>query len=382
MIRNATHQFDYILVGGGLQSGLLALALLHHQPGVKILLVERGVSLGGNHTWSFHDADVPQTAAKWVATISATRWGAYRVRFPGLDRVVSSRYASISSEQFSEAVRLEMEAGYGNRILLRCNAVEVAPHHVVLDDGARYSARLVVDCRGPRHYPGGEGGVQKFVGFEVEFENAWPDNLPVLMDGCVNQDDGFRFMYVLPFTRRRVLLEDTCFSNHADLDRDASLAAVSEYIARTTDSNWRIVREEQGRLPMPFAQGGFPEASLPLRGGYAGGWFHAATGYSFPLAVRFADAVARVDAAEAEEAVADLARRNQFQSGFGRFLNHLMFRLTPAESRWEIFRRLYRSLPESVLSRFYAHEFTRWDACRLLVGKPPSGLLRSLLSLR
>ena len=45
--------FDHVLVGGGLQGCLLAHAIAHHRPEARVLLVERGNDLCGNHTWSF-----------------------------------------------------------------------------------------------------------------------------------------------------------------------------------------------------------------------------------------------------------------------------------------------------------------------------------------
>ena len=45
-------KFDFILVGGGLQSGLIALALAHEQPDKKCLIVGREPQLGGNHVGS------------------------------------------------------------------------------------------------------------------------------------------------------------------------------------------------------------------------------------------------------------------------------------------------------------------------------------------
>ncbi len=41
---------DYILVGGGLQSGLMALAISHHQPQASWILIEQQEKLAGNHT--------------------------------------------------------------------------------------------------------------------------------------------------------------------------------------------------------------------------------------------------------------------------------------------------------------------------------------------
>jgi lycopene beta-cyclase len=47
-----------ILAGGGLANGLIAWRLRQLRPQVRVLMIESGSSLGGNHTWSFHDSDL------------------------------------------------------------------------------------------------------------------------------------------------------------------------------------------------------------------------------------------------------------------------------------------------------------------------------------
>ena len=47
-----------LLIGGGLAGCLAALALARLRPEAEILLLEQSESFGGNHIWSFFDADV------------------------------------------------------------------------------------------------------------------------------------------------------------------------------------------------------------------------------------------------------------------------------------------------------------------------------------
>ena len=49
---------DLILVGGGLANTLIALRLSDALPEIKIMILEQGPALGGNHTWSFHGSDL------------------------------------------------------------------------------------------------------------------------------------------------------------------------------------------------------------------------------------------------------------------------------------------------------------------------------------
>jgi lycopene beta-cyclase len=72
--------FDYVLVGGGLANGLLALALFSERPDVRIALVEAGATLGGDHLWCFHGGDIPPLAVAWVRPLVATSWDRWRSR--------------------------------------------------------------------------------------------------------------------------------------------------------------------------------------------------------------------------------------------------------------------------------------------------------------
>jgi lycopene beta-cyclase len=107
--------------------------------------------------------------------------------------------------------------------------------------------------------------------------------------------------------------------------------------------------------------------------GYQGGWFHPATGYSLPVAVRLAERVASVlPGAPLGPALLDLARRHRGQARYARLLNWLLFCAYPPGERWHILERFYR-LPEPTIERFYALQMTGADRARLLLGRPPRG---------
>ncbi len=99
-----TSDFDYVLVGGGLQSGLLALALKHHHPDARVALIERDGQIGGNHTWSFHPGDVPESCRTWIQPLIKYRWSGYDVRLGTFRRHVGLPYASIPSDHFAHVV--------------------------------------------------------------------------------------------------------------------------------------------------------------------------------------------------------------------------------------------------------------------------------------
>jgi lycopene beta-cyclase len=365
--------YDYVMVGGGLQAGLLALAIDYYQPEAKVLLLEKNERLFGNHTWSFHRGDVSREL-DWLKSLPMNQWPAYTVHFPGLDRKVELPYCSTSSRQFETAIDHVIHRRGNLDVRTSTTVSELGSHRVLTSDGMEFQGGRIVDCRGQVPHRISGVGFQKFYGLEIELDEDWPDHLPVLMEANVDQSDGFRFLYVLPFTRRRVLIEDTRFSDSDFLDKANSLKQIKSFLKRKSVLNWQVLREEEGCLPMPFTSAFKPTASDLLAGGFAGGWFHAATGYSFPLAARFADVVASSTPQDAHQRILQLAHDNRFQSSFSRFLNRMLFRLVLPNRRFEVFRRFYHALPNQTIQRFYAHTFTKTDAARILFGAPPRGL--------
>jgi lycopene beta-cyclase len=376
----STDGYDYCLVGGGLQSGLIAAALRAYQPERRVLILERAAALCGNHTWSCHETDIPSSCRDWFYEIPGRSWADYEVRFGQFRRVVPLPYRSIRADAVREFLhQLAMASESRLQIVLGAEVVAVAATEVGLADGRKIAAECVVDCRGPSftQVTGGRG-YQKFFGWEVQLQRAWSDVRPLLMDVPTDQRAGFRFMYVLPFSERRLLLQDTYFSDTAEIDVAGSSRHVAAYLSDHGQADFTVTREEHGCLPMPF---GSPLAvdqqlrpSSGLAAGYRGGWFHVATGYSLPLALQVADAIARAPIASVQAHLAELETRHQWRSRFGGFLNRLLFRLVPPRERQAIFRRFYQSLPAGLIGRFYAHEFSRLDALRIFLGWPPRGL--------
>lgn len=374
-------RFDYVLVGGGLQNGLIALAVLAEQPGARIAIVERDRRLGGNHTWCFHAGDVPARARPWVEPLICHRWRGYDVTFPGLQRRLDAEYCGFTSERLAEVVGDRIARAPGAQLWLGTAARSVSAHEVELDSGERLAAAAVIDARGPSaDVPPARAGYQLFLGLEVELTSPHGLDRPQLMDATVPQLGGFRFFYLLPFGDRRLLVEDTYFADSPALDRPAIRERIAHYLAGRGLAIDRVVREEEGVLPLPWS-GDRVSDRPPLRAGYGGGWFHPATGYSFPVAIRLADAIAHASPERiCAGALADLAREQQRQVAYCHRLNRMLFSWFAPGDRWHVFERFYR-LPEPLIRRFYALELTAGDRARILLGRPPRGLsLRARLS--
>lgn len=376
-----TNKFDYVIVGGGLQGCLLVHAISHRQPTMRILLVEKSHQICGNHTWSFHSSDIPAEARPWFQPLVTQTWPSYLVKFPGLSRRVAIPYETITSEDLRAATlalkhssrqqpnQSQPEIIYGES----CEVI--SPQQIRIGETELIECTAVIDCRGreasqPRP---SESGYQSFIGYEYQTDHPWPIAEPTLMDVRADQAFGFEFLYELPFEPHRVLLEYTRFSDEPTCDESRARNLVSTRLSEAGIGDRELIRTERGCLPMPFGKSPTSH-QMTVAGGYAGGWYHAATGYSMPLAVRFADIVSRAEPATLGIVIRNAVKQDTLRRGFTRFLNRLLFCLVKPENRWQIFRRFYRVLSEKQIARFYAHRFSVADAARIVIGRPPTGL--------
>lgn len=368
-------RFDYILVGGGLQNGLIVRALRARRPAARILLIERAARLGGNHTWCFHEEDVEARSREWLEALVVHRWPGYDVRFPRLRRTIEGVYSAVTSERLHAVVGAEVQDHAASRLLLESEVSDVEAGRVTLRSGETVEGGVVVDGRGPLPPANGSrAGYQKFLGLELQLADAHGLERPLLMDATVDQSEGFRFFYVLPLAPAGLLVEDTYFHQSPALEPDALRRGILSYAASRGWEVRRIVREEVGVLPMPWSGRFVPPRRGPLAAGYRGGWFHPGTGYSFPVAVRLAEFIAgRPPSALFGPQLTRFGRRHARQVLFTHFLNRFLFRWYPPAARHSIFERFYR-LPAATIGDFYALRLTSADRFRLLSGRPPSGL--------
>jgi lycopene beta-cyclase len=370
-------QLDYVLVGGGLQNALCALAIRAHRPAARIALVERGPAPGGNHTWCFHQDDVDDEARSWIDPLIVHRWDGYQVSFPEVKRQIAGGYAAVTSERLAEVVARAL-AVPGSELRLGATALEVAEHEVAIRTAGgaveRLRGTVVIDARGPDAGELPAGGFQKFVGLEIRTAGPHGVERPILMDAEVPQLDGFRFFYVLPLAPDRLLVEDTRFSDGTFLDVSALRDACVAYAGARGWPIAEVVREEHGILPLPHRITLAEVLRGPLTAGMQGGWFHPTTGYSFPVAVRLAALVGALPPEALFGPELDgLRARHRRQLDVALALNRMLFGWFAPEDRHHVLARFYR-LPEPTIRRFYALDLRVRDVVRIFAGRPPRGL--------
>lgn len=256
------------ILGTGLSGLSLALALLRHEDRPELVLVDRRETFPRDRTWCAWE-----TAAWPISGAARHRWDAWRVRADGREAVhrrAPVPYACWSSDALHERAlaRLARAGAVTLRLGERVRTIDPEAGTVRTDRGT-VEADLLVDALGLtspllRGHPLGRGPrgadaaaaspglVQSFLGLEVETEH------PVFDPGVVDLMDfdalpvvpGLaRFLYVLPFSPTRALVEDTTFGP-TGIPAPRRRRALERRLADLGAGAWRVVHEERGNLPM------------------------------------------------------------------------------------------------------------------------------------
>lgn len=378
---SATISCDLAIVGGGLAGGLIARAVRARHPQADLRLIEGSAHIGGNHLWSFFASDVAPADRWLVSPLISHQWTRYDVAFPAYRRTLRSPYHSIDSRHFERVVLSELPsqaAMIGRKVLATSSTA------VVLANGDRVEAKGVIDCRGAGDLASLDLGWQKFLGRELVLNAPHGLEHPMVMDATVEQADGYRFAYCLPFAPDRVFVEDTYYSDTPDLDAVTLGGRIDSHAAAKCWAVDKVAREEAGVLPV--AIGGDFEAYWRSGGhnvakaGVRAGLFHPLTSYSLPDAVRTAVLVANAGTFDGQ-ALHDLlhghARRLWRDRRFYRMLAAMLFRAAEPAERYRILERFYR-LDERLIGRFYAARSNLGDKIRVMTGKPPVPIGRAV----
>lgn len=372
------NNWDCLIVGGGLAGGLLLEALSHFHPNARVLLLEKTSTLGGNHTWCFHSADVMSTNSEWLKRLISKSWPSYEVFFPKFHRTLESGYCAIRSEDFHKRLMDK----HHDSIRMNQNIKLLDSNSVTLEDGRVLRASCVVDARGWDNNPRGEFGYQKFLGLDIRLKRPHGLTRVRLKDVRVPQTDGYRFVYLLPWNEFELLIEDTYYSNTPNLDTELVNREIFKYIQ---DQGWEIdfvIREEQGSLPLALKIDRVMNSSA-LKLGASSGIYQPVTGYTFPQTLERVQALAEhphIDGKEWKKILNIYDEKFYIQAGYLSLLNRMLFKASHPDKRYVMLERFY-TLPQDLIERFYQGQLSLKDKFRIMWGKPPVSIFRALKAL-
>ena len=293
-----SESFDLVILGGGCAGLSLSMALAKRDAVCpRTLVIEARNEYSNDRTWCFwSDASAP------VHYPVQHRWQTMRVTRAG-DSVSldcgSTPYEMVSADDFYSAAQASIDRQPNITLRLGTTVVGEPRHNgavwrITTSSGA-VVARTVVDTRPPK-LPRLDGATlwQSFYGKEIECSSAIFDPLSLdLMDFLEPDPRHVPFVYVLPVTATRALVEVTVFGARplAPGDLSAQLdAAISE---RVRGASFTTLRSEHGILPMGLTGAPEPVHHSYARIGVMAGSARPSTGYAFQRIQRWADECAQ-----------------------------------------------------------------------------------------
>lgn len=369
---------DLIVLGGGLAGLSLAERLAAAgQRAPRTLVLEARDRHEDDRTWCFWRPG----PHRYEALVSAA-WPRCAVRHAGREVRIDCAampYQMIPSGAFYEharaaiagSSRVELEMG---RAIAGEPVRTAAGFEIDAGEGRVLRARHVVDTRPPKALPDSILW-QSFVGDAVTADgDAFDPGVAVLMDFEADSALGVLFVYVLPISSRRALVETTVFGSRPL--GPTSLRPRHEQLLRSRlgDRAFTVDRSEHGVLPMGHAA--VQSASGAVRAGLYFGGARPSTGYAFLRVQDWA------------EACAASLLRGAGPSGPGpdpwlrRSMDEVFLRVLRAhpERGGELLLRLFDRAEPARVIRFLGDRGGLGDALAMVRALPPGPFLRHAIA--
>jgi lycopene beta-cyclase len=374
--------YDFIIAGGG-AAGLSLACHMMQSPlrNRRMLIVEQAAKDQDDHTWCFW-TDKPTL----FDAIVLRSWDQLQVlseRFAKTLDLHLYHYNMIRGIDFYRFARQTLAASpYVDFLQGSVEHIEDGDQEAsVLVDGQRYRGAWVFDSlfnwrefqldQAPYHCL-----KQQFKGWEIETpEQAFNPQTATFFDFRTSQKQEAHFLYVLPLSERRALVESVLWTAHP-VSWDTCEQALRLYLARILNvATYRIAREEQGITPLtdrPFSR---RRGKRVMAIGIQGGRVKPSTGYAFLRIQQDSAAIVRslLQAGHPFRVPASPRRYRFFDSVLLEIMTH------HGERAESIFTALFRRNSVERIFRFLDEVAAPWENGLMVPTLPPQLLWQALL---
>jgi len=359
------NHYDYIFAGGG--AAALSLLVRMQQEGLlrdkKVLVIDKDKKEHNDRTWCFWEEKEGLFESCVVKT-----WDKIRFASPGYDAKLNPQpyqYKMIRSQGFYQ---------YCNQIISQNSHIHFVQdmilnfeNNTVITAEGRYTGNIIFNSsiqyldkdESRYHY-----FLQHFKGKFIETEQPFfEEGVATLMDFTIDQHNECRFMYILPVSKTKALMEFTIFSENL-LEKEEYETELNNYIDQKLKYHaYKVTEEEFGVIPMynqPFIKKINPHV---FNIGTNGGASKASTGFTFHFIQE-----------ESKQLIAHLKKhptlsnynpksKGRFQFYDDVFLRVLREKKVPA---FYLFNCMFRKLPAYLPLKFLSEETSMLEDLKIL----------------
>ena len=290
MVNSNSNDYDIAIAGAGAAGLTLLLYILDSGLSDKfnILVVDKSLKPDNSKTWCFWDKGnltINDFIYHEWKTLTFSAFGnTYR------QQLKEYHYHCVRSLDYSTKI-LERASLDKNITFLEAEIVDFTSNgeiaSVITSAGTFDCKWVFQSVLRPRDYNDAKVDsslLQHFIGWEIETDEALFDpDTATLMDFNTSQENGVTFFYVLPFTKRKALIEYTLFSGNL-LDTHIYEDALEHYIHEEFGlerGQYTITRVEKGAIPMEDRVYQQWYCNRVMNTGTVGGFTKPTTGYTF-----------------------------------------------------------------------------------------------------
>ncbi|MFN4146277.1 MAG: lycopene cyclase family protein [Runella sp.] len=376
-------RYDFIIAGGGLAG--LSLAYYMNQTALReksILIIDKDLKDKNDRTWCFWEKgeNCP------FESIIRRKWP--KVYFHGTDfsqalDLGEYRYKWLRGIDFYDFVKADLAQNPNIRFVQASieRLTDTPDGGFIITPDEQYLGQWVFDSIKSLKLDlnGCHNMLQHFKGWEITTEQpVFEVDCPTMMDYRVPQSGiGVRFMYVLPVSPTRAMLEYTVFSEQLlrQHEYDSELRSyIEKYIGV---KNFTIEEEEFGVIPMTDEPTPQLVGKHIFRIGTSGGFVKPSSGYAFQRTQRFCQALVKDLLTYGKPRPHSQSLKSKFKLLLdSTLLNVLLYHRASGK---DVFTALYKNNPTPLLFSFLDEDTSIAQDFRVMSSVSPGPFIVGML---
>lgn len=343
----------------------------------EILLIEQSAKNLNDRTWCFWEQ-----GKGFFESIVCKQWSSawfHAQGYSSLKELGAYRYKMIRGIDFYQHCYEKIQASPQVSVV-HDKVIEITQDSVgtrVFTEGGQYEGEYVFNSillEDPLQQKNAHHLLQHFKGWVIETkEDAFELNACTLMDFRVGQEHGTTFVYVMPLTKRKALVEYTLFTAQLLTD-DQYVAGLKHYITEYLQGvDYNVLEEEFGIIPMTSARFKQIEGNIFFIG-TAGGQTKASSGFTY-MFIQKQSAMIVKQLKKTGQPFYHLSKHLQRFSWFDKvLLNVLIKKRVPGD---QVFKQMFQKNPIERIFKFLDNESSLVEDIRLIATLPTKPFLQA-----
>ncbi len=241
----------------------------------------------------------------------------------------------------------------------------------VISNKSIYSSSLLFDSRLEKstHYK--NKLLQHFYGVEVNFKKKIMNVDEVILMDIQKKKNTFNFMYILPYTSKKALIESTYFSVKLH-SKNTYMQDIKNYLSENFKGlEYNLKYSESGVIPMyKFNQSNLKNYA---RIGTAGNWVKQSTGYSLQNSFMYSKQLVDCILQKKKPIIKVNPIYDFLDQIYCNFLKN-----NPNDSR-QFFEMFFLKNKLSTIVSFLTNTVNYWDILKIIISLPKIKLMKSLI---